>query len=183
MEGDAKPKPPSLRARLTNLAYKPMQFRVILTAAILGGWYAGLAMPMTAEIDQTTGRVAREQKRLELAKQIERLRGEVARFKDRIPASSEPNEWIQYMLAGFRRFQVRVVTLNTDGFRDIGPYRAVVIRTDVTGPYQELEEFLRWLESNPRLLRVDSLKLARESGVAGAGNAVKATLIVLGVTS
>jgi hypothetical protein len=183
MSGDTKPKSPGLKARLVELAYNPVQLRAVLTAALLAAWYVGFAMPRAAEIDEATRLAAREQKRLDLAKRVERLRGQVARFKDRLPAVTDPNEWIQYMLAGFRRFDLRVVGLDTDGFRQVGPYRAVVIKTEVAGEFREVDRFLRWLESNHRLLRVDALKVAPQGrGGAGGGKAVRAQFLVLGVT-
>jgi hypothetical protein len=183
MDGGAKPKGPPLGALLTNLAYKPLEFRAVLTVAMLGTWYAALGLPLTAGIDETTLKAGRERKRLDLAKQIEKLRDQVGQFKDRVPTATDPNEWMGYMLAGLRRFpKVKQNSLTPEVVRDLGPYKAVSLRMEVSAPYQEFEAWLRWLESNRRLLRVDSLKIVPEAHPAGGPWSVKANLVVVGVS-
>lgn len=148
-----------LAAAALRVVHNPVRLRVLLTALILGGWYAVFSQPMTAGIDETVARTAAGRKRLELAREVERLRAQLARFQGRLPRKTDPNEWVQYMLDGVRKFDLRLSMLDTDGTKDVGPYKAVVIKMQVEGGFHDVDAFLRWVEGNPRLLRVDMLRM------------------------
>jgi Tfp pilus assembly protein PilO len=183
MSDEPKPKSRGLKVRLVAFCYKPMLFRAALTAVIVGAWYAGFAMPSTAEIDQTATKLAREQKRLGLAREVEELRKQVARYQKRLPVNSDPNEWVQYMLDGVRKFPtLRLVMLDTDGTKAVGPYNAILIKLNVEGPFRDVDAFVRWIEANPRLLRVDMLNMqpVRSANETASGR-MGATMIVMGV--
>jgi Tfp pilus assembly protein PilO len=183
MSDETKPKSPGLKQRLVAFCYKPMLFRAALTVVILGAWYVGFAMPSSAEIDQTATKLAREQKRLGLAREVEALREQVARYKKRLPVNSDPNEWVQYMLDGVRKFpMLKLVMLDTDGTKAVGPYKAIIIKLNVEGPFRDVDAFVRWIEANPRLLRVDSLNMQPVRVVGdSASSRMGATMIVMGV--
>ena len=183
MEENVKPKPPGLTTRLINLAYSPVKLRVLLAALMLGGWYGGYAMPTGTEIDESTKQVERERKRLGLAKDIEKLRKQVARFQDRIPKGVDPNEWLQYMLAGSRNFELKIASIDTGTPKAAGPYKAVVIRMELEGSLKEVESFLRWIESNHRLLRIDSIALTPRKDAKSGRNGMGASLVILGLVA
>ena len=67
---------------------------------------------------------------------------------------------MQYLLGGIRRFPLRLTALDCDPPRDVGPYKAVVLRVDLEGAFFDMDALLRWLESNPRLFRIDSLRIS-----------------------
>lgn len=167
---------------LLKLCYSPVQLRALITAILLGGWYALSYSPTTTEIDDTAKKIEQTRGRLTLAKEIEHLRRQVALFKDRIPRDAGPNEWLQYMLVGSRQFRrLKLESVDTTGVREVKPYKAVVIRLEVEGPFREIEAFLRWLESNPRLLRLDTLALSPVTRGASSQSKIKANVLVLGI--
>jgi hypothetical protein len=145
---------------------------------VLTAWYFAFASPMTAEIDDVQKRVERERKRLGVAVEVERLRGEVGKFQGRLPVKTDPNEWVAYMLDGVRKLPLRLVMLDTDGQRDVGPYKAVVVKLQVEGAFHDVDALLRWVESNERLLRVDMIRLEPSRG---GGGLVDLHMVVLGV--
>src|SRR5438067_1915299 len=105
---------------------------------------------MTAGIDDAVRRAGRERKRLALALEVERLRAQVAAFQPRLPVKTDPNEWVGYVLEGVRKFPLRMALLDTEGTRDVGPYKAVVLKLQVEGTFHDVDAFLRWVETNPR---------------------------------
>jgi Tfp pilus assembly protein PilO len=179
--GQATSRKNKLSALAVRVLHNPVRLRVLLTLLIFGGWYLGFSQPMSAGIDESTRNTSRERKRLELAKEIEQLRAQVDRFQGRLPRKTDPNEWVQFMLAGVRGFTLKLVTLDTDSTRDVGPYKAMVMKLEIEGGFQEIDRFLRWLESNPRLLRVDSIRLEPARGSRSARGTMYAKLVVLGV--
>ena len=165
-------------AKLLERLHNPLQLRALVTGSLLLAGYFGIYLPLSSGIVDTTRQLNQEQKRLELARDIEHLRTQVESYKDRLPAGKDPNEWVQYVLGGIRGFPLKLVTLDVDTPRDLGPYKAVVVRVELEGAFHDMDALLRWFESNERLFRVDSLNINPHR--SGNGTLVM-QLTVLGV--
>ena len=181
MEDQTPQKPSALKTRFLDLVYSPLKLRGVLTLLLVGAWYVGYAMPKAAEIDETARLLTRERGRLALAKDVERLRKQVARFEPRIPADPDKNEWWQYMLDGCRRHGLKVETFDNNAVRDSGPYKVVVMKVLVQGTFREVDGFLRWVETNTRLLRVDQISITPSTQGQERRGLMKANLVVLGI--
>ena len=83
---------------------------------------------------------------------------------------------MQYVLAGVRKFPLKLTNLDSDDPQRVGPYEAVVLHVELAGGFQHLDAFLHWLESNHRLFRVDSAKIAPSRGERG-GLVMQLTLL------
>ncbi len=161
MEPDAEVrKKPGLKARLVERMHDPLQLRMALGATLLTAWYSAGYAPMRDRIAATTAQLDRDRRRLALAAEVEALRGEAAEFDDRMPPRSDPNEFLQYILGGVRSGPLKLVSLIPEKPRDAGPYQVASARVELEGKYKDVDAFLRWVEDNRRLLRVDSLKVA-----------------------
>ncbi len=158
--GTAKRKSNKLVALAVRVLHNPTQIRVVMMIFILGGWHFVVYSPLSQGIEETTRRTDREKKRLGLANEVEGLRVQVGRFQNRLPEKTDPNEWVQYLLAGSREFPIRVAMIDPDGIKDVGPYKAIVVKMQIEGTFQDIDAFLRWIETNERLLRVDSLRMS-----------------------
>ena len=166
------------RAKLLDRLHDPIQLRVFLVVALLLVWYGAVYMPKSGEVDETTRAMARDRKRLALATEIESLRAQVGRFQGRLPEKRDPNEWVQYVLGGIRRYPLKLVSLDPDELKDLGPFKLIVLRVELEGWYHDVDAFIRWLEANPRLFRVDIAALQPHR--SGNGRLVM-QLTVLGV--
>jgi hypothetical protein len=150
-------KVPNLKTRLLESLRRPGCLRAVLTGlAILIG-YTAIYWPSSGSLAEAADGLKMEQKRLQLAKDIEHLRAEYGRFKHRLPVKSDANEWVHYVLEGLRGFPLKVVSLDPRPLQNVGPYKAVVMRIQLEGSFQELHKFLGWLETNERLFWVDRL--------------------------
>ena len=183
MDETAKPKDSKLKKVLINLAHSPVKLRVVLSLVLLGAWFLGIEMPRADEIDRTSSQLTHAKDRLETAREIERLRKQVARFEDRIRQSPDPKEWVQYMLAGTRQLGVTITSLDSSVAKQAGPFRVIVIKMSVDGTFREVETLLRWLESNRRLLRVDTLTITPASDKSSDRESVRVNLVVLGMSA
>jgi Tfp pilus assembly protein PilO len=162
-------------AKLWDWLHHPLHLRIVLTSAVLLGWYFGIHSTLSDAIDQTSRRVERTRKRVALAHEIESLREQVKSFQDRLPEKTDANEWVAYILAGVRRWPLKLNLLDTEATKDVGPYKAMVLRLDLEGSYQDLNAFLQWIESNHRLLRIDVVRIEPKRSGLGA------QLTILGV--
>ena len=152
-----------LKAQLLGRLHDPLQLRILLIGAVLLAGYIGVYTPLTAQIAETTTKLRREQKMAELADSLEQLQARCGSFAKRIPQQADSKEWLQYMHEGIRRFPLKLTKLDCLTPRQVGPYRAVVLTIALEGSFFDLDQFLRWLESNPRLLRVDDISIALAS--------------------
>jgi len=152
-----------LKAQLLGRLHDPLQLRILLIGAVLLAGYIGVYTPLTAQIAETTIKLSQERKMAELANSLEQLQARCGSFAKRIPQQVDSKEWLQYMHEGIRRFPLKLTKLDCLTPRQVGPYRAVVLTIALEGSFFDLDQFLRWLESNPRLLRVDDISIALAS--------------------
>jgi Tfp pilus assembly protein PilO len=147
------------RSALIDRLHHPFQLRIAVCAALLGLWYFLGYSPMKERISATTLMLERDRKRLALATEVELLRGEVAEFVDRLPPRSDPNEFLQYVLGGVRAGPLKLISLSPDKPKEAGPYEVATVKIDLEGKYKDIDAFLRWVENDKRLLRIDALKV------------------------
>ncbi|HMB06015.1 MAG TPA: GspMb/PilO family protein [Isosphaeraceae bacterium] len=106
------------------------------------------------------------------------VRAQVKRFQGRLPENTDPNEWVEYVLGGIRRYPIKLASLKPDTPRKHGPFNVVVLKIALEGAYPDLDKLIGWLESNDRLFRIDSVQLEPHRSSNGDMNMV---LVVLGV--
>ena len=156
---DTAAKIQGFKNKLLKRLHNPLQLRVFVTTLILLAGYLGVYVPLSHDIDATARGLETEKKRLQLACEIEHLRAQYDRFQHRLPHKADPNEWVQYVLGGIRGFPLKLARLDADPPRTVGPYRAVALRIELEGAFRDHSAFLRWLETNDRLFRVEAVNL------------------------
>jgi Tfp pilus assembly protein PilO len=153
-----------LKAKVIERLHDPLQLRVLLLGLVLAAGYVGIYMPLTEQIAQATANVDRERKLADLADGVEQLQARYKTFAKRLPHQADSKEWMQYLHEGIRGFPVTLLRLDCLPTRPIGPYRVVTLQVEVAGSLYELDTFLRWIEANPRLFRVDDISIALVHG-------------------
>lgn len=160
-----------LKARLLERMNDPLQLRIVVIGVVLLVGYSGVYMPLDAQIASTKQQLVREQKLADLAASLEQLQTQCHSFGKRLTQQADSKEWMQYMHEGVRRFPLKLAKLDCLPSKKVGPYPVVVLNLELEGSYFDLDQFLRWLESNPRLLRADEIdiSLAKAVKVADKG--------------
>jgi Tfp pilus assembly protein PilO len=149
-----------LKANLIERLHDPLQLRILLIGLVLAAGYGGIYMPLAAQIAETTAKLGRERKRAELARSLEQLQAQYRSFAKRLPRQADGKEWMQYMYEGIRKFPLKPCRLDCPPPKRLGPYQTVILEIQLEGSLFDLDQFLRWLESNPRLFRVDEISIA-----------------------
>jgi Tfp pilus assembly protein PilO len=157
--GDTPPKTGLPRLLLGQLRH-PQKLRLVLCAAILVGWYGAFYGPLVERMAATQARIDRERKRIATARRIDEFRKALAAYKDRVPASSDLNELIQYVMGRGRATPLKLIDLKPEKTKSLGPYDALALRLTLEGTYAEIDEFLTWVRDDRRLLRIDAIGLA-----------------------
>ena len=153
-----------LKAKLLERLHDPLQLRIVVMGVVLLAGYGGVYLPLAARIDETTQHVTRERKMAELAEGIEQLQVQCRGFAKRLPQKTDGKEWMQYVHEGIRRFPLKLSKLDCLASKQIGPYKAIVLQIELEGSFFDVDRFLRWLESNPRLFRADDITIAPGKG-------------------
>jgi Tfp pilus assembly protein PilO len=149
-----------LKGNLLERLHDPLQLRLCVLAAVVAAGYFGVYVPLNGKLIETTKKLQRDRKQLELADSIEQLQKQFHKFENRVPQQADSKEWVQYVLEGIRQLPVNLVSLDCKVPKEIGPYRAIVLQLQLEGTFFELDQVFRWLESNRRLLRADDVRLA-----------------------
>ena len=149
----------------------PIKLRLVLYLTILAGWYFLFYSPLSDEMAVTQARINKEQKRITTAREVEVVRKSLVAYKDRVPAKSDLNELIQYVMGRIRSSPLKLIDLKPDKAKALGPYDAIALRLTLEGTYQELDELLTWVQNERRLLRVDSLSLTPSTKGTGKNEA------------
>jgi Tfp pilus assembly protein PilO len=150
----------NLKSRLLTSLRDANRFRAAVVGTVLVAGYAFIYVPLSDKIVENTKKLTHEEHLLDLAHGIRQLEAQFRKFEGRLPKNTDSKEWVAYVLAGIRNFPLRMVTLDCEAPRDVGPYKAVVLRIELEGAFRDMDRFLRWLESNKRLFRTDALRIA-----------------------
>jgi Tfp pilus assembly protein PilO len=169
---------------LVERLHNPIQLRIICCMLVLLAWYLALYNPLSSEIAAKTERLAREEKRLTFANEIDRLKDRLKPFQSRLPEKVDPTEYLQFVLGGIRTLPLKLIKMDQATPVVHGPYQVIVLRIDLEGSYKDIYGFIRWVEESPRLMRIDSVKIeprSRDVASPSPSTRLVAHLTVLGI--
>jgi hypothetical protein len=151
------------RTKLIGRLHEPLPLRAALCLVLMASWYFAGYTPMSGRIAVATAKLERDGKRLALATEIEALRKEEVEFVDRLPPRSDPNEFVQYVLGGVRSSSLKLVSLSPEKPKVASPFEVASVRVELEGKYKDVEAFIRWVENDKRMLRIDGLMMSPDS--------------------
>jgi hypothetical protein len=151
---------------------------VFLTATVLAVAYLGFYSPLSSQFDRSRQEFDAQLRRFVVISDIERLREQYKLFKGRLSPKPDANEWVHYLLDGVRQYPLKVLMLDPDKVRDVGPYKAVVLRVDLEGSLADIHKFINWLETNERLIRIDALSI---QPIRNKNGALMASFTIVGM--
>jgi Tfp pilus assembly protein PilO len=179
---DAGERRSDLKSNLLERLHDPMQLRIGVMASVFLLGYVAICMPLNDQIDAVTKKLARDQNLVDLAINMEQLQKQFRGFSDRVPTQTDTNEWMQYVIEGTRQIpSLKVNNYISRELKQVGPYNAVVLQINMEGSFDDLNRFLVWLESNRRLIRIDTITIVPPKTSEKAGD-LAMQLTVLGMT-
>jgi Tfp pilus assembly protein PilO len=152
--------------RLADLLRHPLKLRLVICPVILGGWYLLYFSPLSDDMVATQARIEKERKRIVVARQVEEARKSLSVYRGRVPANSDTNELMQFVMSRIRKSPLKLLDLNPETSKNLGPYDAIALRLTLEGTYTQLHELLNWIQNEPRLLRVETLSLTSARNTA-----------------
>jgi Tfp pilus assembly protein PilO len=162
---------PDLRQVILNQLRNPLKLRFMLGLSMLGGWYFFFFMPLCEQTEVTAARIGRDLKRIATAREIDRLKKNLAPYQGLVPAGANLNELMRQVIDHLRSSPLKLIDLKPGTAKDLGPYETIGLQLALEGTFMELDAFLGWIEADARHLRVDSIKIdpnPREPGLLKA---------------
>jgi Tfp pilus assembly protein PilO len=169
----------STKAKLLERLHDPVTLRLFVMSTVLLIGYVTIYLQMSDRIAATKRKLKRDDHLIELAVRMEKLQEQYRTFEARVPQQTDGKEWVQYVLEGIRRFPLTLTKLDCREPKVVGPYRAIVLQIELEGSFLDMDKFLRWLESNERLMRADEMTIAP---AGESGDSMTMRLTVLGLT-
>jgi Tfp pilus assembly protein PilO len=137
----------------------PLKLRLVVCLSVVCTWYLFFVMPLVDATQQTTTKIAREKKRIATAREVEELKKKLAPHHGTIPAGSNLSELMRHVIDHLRTSPLKLINLNPETSKDLGPYEAIGIQLALEGPFADISAFLSWIEKEGRPLRVDSVRI------------------------
>jgi Tfp pilus assembly protein PilO len=144
---------------ILNQLRHPLKLRLIICLTMFGLWYFFYFMPLSEGTQTTTARIGREQKRMATAREIEQLKKDLAPYQEFIPAGANLNELMRQVIDHLRTSPLKLLDLKPGAAKDLGPYESIGLQLALEGEFTELDDFLGWIETHARHVRVDSIKI------------------------
>jgi Tfp pilus assembly protein PilO len=152
------PKPNPKQLILDQLRH-PLKLRFIICLAAIAGWYFFFFMPLAEETGTTTARIVRERKRIATAREIEKLKEDLAPYQGLIPVGANLSDLMRQVIDHLRSSPLKLIDLKPGTAKDLGPYETIGLQLALDGEFADLDAFLGWIEKDARHLRVDSIKV------------------------
>jgi Tfp pilus assembly protein PilO len=153
------------KAQIVKLLGDPVKMRLAVIVSVMALAIGAVYYPLSGQITEQRVTLEAEKARLETIHDVETLRRDAKEYRTRVDAQSDTNEWVQYLLAGSRQVGIRLRGMETKEPHKVGPYMAVALTVEVQGTYPQLQNFIAWLDTSDRLLRVETLRFEKMPGV------------------
>jgi Tfp pilus assembly protein PilO len=148
---------------ILNQLRQPLKLRLVLCFAIITGWYVLFFSPLSEQTAATKADIIKERKRVATARQIEQLKKAMVPNQGCTPAGTDLAELMRHLIAHMRSSPLKLLDLKPEKSKSLGSYEVLCLSLTLEGRFADIDEFLRWAETDQRLLRIDSIRLSPAS--------------------
>jgi hypothetical protein len=150
-----KPAKTDYKQEILGQLRQPLKRRLLLSLSFSSSsGTSSFFSPLSEQTAATTAKISRERSRVATAREIEQLNKSMVQFKGRAPAGSDANELMRHVIAQLRSSPLKLLDLKPEKSRDLCPYETLGLKLTLEGRFTEIDEFLRWIETDERLLRI-----------------------------
>ena len=140
----------------------------LLGFVFFGVMMGGIQMPINHAMGQLRVHIEQQQKELDLVNHIQSRVQEIDKYSPLFPRKNEVGWWLNTLSDLGQHLGLRIETIHPRSVDELGDYELLSIDLGFHCSYTQLEQFLHALEKMDRLIRVDSVRLQRDSKGGGS---------------
>lgn len=143
---------------------KKMKIAVTLGIGFLGIGVIGI--PMRAKMRTLEAELLKESQRQEFISTIQQMKTKDRVYQKYLNKQGSLNWWIEYILNGSRMYGLKVLEFKPyePKGRDARPgtYQGMILQFKLSGSFENLIKFTRWMEDNKWSMRITRLTMQKE---------------------
>lgn len=160
------------RTELAQLAEKlrdPFKMRMTVACAAAAIFVLGISDPMEKRIRESKTVTKRWEGKIKTAREIELLQTSLASVEPKMMKGEGTDDVLKHLIQIFRSHPMNLMRMEPEPPQAIGPFKSVRVTAEMEGEYVNLQSLLLRLESDPHLIRIETLSI--EANKQGSGPA------------
>lgn len=143
----------------------PFKLRLTAIGVVCLIGFGAIYRPLSGDLVLLRRDLSTAQERERVIEHVEKLRAVRARTHKLFPEYGDVNFWSEYFLDGTRKANTQLQGLESRlRPQKAGNLQAVYFDLEVAGSYQQIHDFVAWLEHSPWFARIITLKLKNKDG-------------------
>lgn len=145
----------------------PVRMRVVVALIAMAVMMFGINDPLHGKTKKSRRSLNQLKERVKTAEEVLLLRACMEDVETRIIQGAGSDPVTSFFIQLFRKMPVDLNQINVEAAQRLGPIYSVRTTIDLSGSFEQLNDALYLIESQPELLRVESLKISpAERGAA-----------------
>ena len=143
----------------------PFKLRLTALGLVCLVGFGAVYRPLSRDLSIFRRDLATAQQREHTIEQVEKLRTAHARFLKSFPPKGDLNFWSEYFLEGTRTAGVQLRALESKARpQKAGTLQGVYFDIEVDGSYEQIHDFITWVERSRWFTRIITMKLKNKDG-------------------
>tara|TARA_R110002049_G_scaffold4601_5_gene32098 strand:- start:140046 stop:140588 length:543 start_codon:yes stop_codon:yes gene_type:complete len=151
------------RAELEQVAETlrdPMRMRVAVAGVSLAIMYFGISEPLYGRMKQEKRQLQQLETKVRTAEEVLLLRDHLQAVEPRILRQDGDDIVVAHLIEIVREHSVDLMRIDAESPERLGPMKTIAVSLDLTGEFTDLTKVLHRFESDPYLLRVETIAIS-----------------------
>ena len=151
------------RAELEQVAEKlrdPLRMRLAVAGVALAVMYFGISEPLYGRMKQGKRELQQLETKVKTAEEVLLLRDHLEAVEPRILDKDGEDIIVAHLIEIVREQSVDLMRIDAESPERLGPMKTIAVSLDLSGSFADLTRVLHRFESDPYLLRVETISIS-----------------------
>ena len=151
------------RAELEQVAEKlrdPMRMRIAVAGVALAAMYFGISEPLYGRMKQEKRELTQMENKVKTAEEVLLLRDHLKAVEPRILSKDGDDIVVTHLIEIVREHSVDLMRIDAESPERLGPMKTIGVSLDLSGSFAELTKVLHRFESDPFLMRIETIAIS-----------------------
>jgi len=157
-----------IKAQVIEHLQDPRRMRIVVIFGIGFIGFVLIGLPLHSKMRTLEEQLIEETKRQEHIIDIQQIKTKDKIYQKHLNKNGTLNWWIEYLLNGSRQYGVKILEFKPYEPKGLdarsGTYQGILFQFRLNGKYNNLTEFVKWVETNKWSMRYTRLMIQRERG-------------------